>query len=455
MIHQFFVLNKEGQLIHVRTYSGLELDRSLLTGFFSSIGSFTASLADQTLRTLVLDRSKFTYIEAGDYVLVAHGAADDADAIVRLQLSSILQMLTFLVGDPQQWSPDTLTLDGLDDVIDQIVERFNHDIAAVAQGFPKVALDKGASDQLERLLASLEAHGDVQGAALLLGRSVLHSRLTVPDTRAVLAYATARPLGVAAARTTPVFSEGRWRHLILYRLRTASIALITGVQARPARPPARPLGRSLYLGLGFQALREIFVPALPARPTRPPARPPRLARPPARPTARPPAPLPAPVLYDALAPHLAAFERHVADAGLSLPIEEPPVQLRQFASREVVAFVYGNARSGQRALILSGPYPTARRIPKRAVPLVVPQMRPAPPVEQQRTADAFRWFTNRALMLLQDDVRDVFLYREGYRFHAHREGPHLLYVLCTDQVRAGDLEGMTSEIQRTCALRSS
>lgn len=81
-------------------------------------------------------------------------------------------------------------------------------------------LQPDISERVDQLLRTLESQDAVLGnsSMIIIGDSVLHSRFSLHETRMILQYHKARPLGSASVRYTPVYSGGAWRNLYLVRL---------------------------------------------------------------------------------------------------------------------------------------------------------------------------------------------------------------------------------------------
>eukprot|EP00003_Mantamonas_plastica_P014185 TRINITY_DN2459_c0_g1_i3.p1 TRINITY_DN2459_c0_g1~~TRINITY_DN2459_c0_g1_i3.p1 ORF type:complete len:210 (-),score=44.56 TRINITY_DN2459_c0_g1_i3:25-654(-) len=197
---------------------------------------------------------------------------------------------------------------------------------------------------------------------LMLGDSVLHSRLPSIQTRMVTHYNRARPLGYLAVKSSPVFVKNRWYHLITMRVKSMILAVLTSVRAK----------------------------------------------------------------YSDLEGYLAGFEKLVSESGVVIPKEAPPMNLRQFAGRDTIAFVYRNMRTHT---------------------VVCPELRPGPGSERKKTLDVFSLLFSKSRMILAaSGVSELTMTQKGFRFHYFTEGLHEIYVLYTDAIRTYEVEEMTTDI---------
>jgi hypothetical protein len=214
--------------------------------------------------------------------LVAHAPSDDGDDVVRKQLQEVEALLLFLFGDCSKWKRDLLGLRGVHDIIDGVFKKHSVELSALVSGIKWVLLPPTVRDQLDRLLATLEENEFVHGGMLVLGSSVLHSRLPQRDSKMVLHYISTRQLGALRLRTTPVYSEGQWKNLVLLKLRVLTLAVLVSIR----------------------------------------------------------------VVHAKVSPVLHGFEEALQDAALQLPVEEPPVLLRHFTGHDTIAFIYRHVRNG-------------------------------------------------------------------------------------------------------------
>eukprot|EP01137_Pigoraptor_chileana_P000237 Opistho-2@36072 len=346
-MRDFFVLHKSGECVYARNFDGDILDQNLVTGFFSSISTFTQALARQQLREVILENSKFVYRELFDYVLVARCDLEEAKSLVHSQLKDVQSLLELFFGPAENWTSEVLALDGVDDLIDRLFRRCKEEPSAVVLGFDQIYLDHPTRERLDVLLASLEDSEVISGSAtmLVLDSAVLHSRMPLIETRMIMHYIKTRPLGNMTLRFAPVHSSGRWFGLYLVQMQPYVLVLLTNLQT----------------------------------------------------------------MYHELAPSILSFETSLVESNLNLPVEESPLLLRHFATRDTVAFVYHNIRTGV---------------------TVAPELRPGPDVEKKLTLRAFwRCFADASPLLAEGGITDFGLTRDGYRFIARLDGIHEMYVL--------------------------
>eukprot|EP00753_Platysulcus_tardus_P020316 PLAT7960.2.p1 GENE.PLAT7960.2~~PLAT7960.2.p1 ORF type:complete len:329 (+),score=170.98 PLAT7960.2:396-1382(+) len=224
----------------------------------------------------------FVYLDHGAFTLVAHISEDEGVEMVVAQLKELRHLLQFFFGPCDRWSSDSIILDGMSDLIDHLFEKYRTQLASLSGGVQWVSLSLTERDQLDLLLASLEENESILGSMLILGSSVLHSRLPPRDAALILHYACARPLGHLKLRSTPVYSDGTWKHLLFARLGVYTLALASSIRMR--MPDVLPAVRS--------------------------------------------------------------FESALHESALVLPVEAPPVLLRHFTGYDTVCFVYRHVRTG-------------------------------------------------------------------------------------------------------------
>ena len=362
--------------------AGAELDLSLVTGFSSSVSTFTSYVSSrraptqlnrghegskreqggETISAFSVGSQQFVYREVGAFTLVAHAPADDGEEVVRKQLQEAEALLVFFFGDSAKWKRELLGLRGVHDIVDGVFEKHSAELSALVSGLRWVLLPPTVRDRLDRLLATLEENDFVHGGMLVLGSSVLHSRLPQRDSKMVLHYISSRQLGPLRLRTTPVYSEGQWKNLVLLKLRVLTLAVLVSIR----------------------------------------------------------------VAYASVSPVLHGFEEALQDAALQLPVEEPPVLLRHFTGHDTIAFIYRHVRNGL---------------------AIAPPPRSGPQSEKQKTLRSFLWFFSRARdVLARSDIHELVMSRDGFRFHAQAHESHELYVLYSDQVKAGDVDKFSREI---------
>jgi hypothetical protein len=190
-----------------------------------------------------------------------------------------------------------------------------------------VYLEEEVREQLDRLLAGLEessslpaaaasaaAKGaagndsaaaattmqdapDITGTLLVLGGSILHSRMSTSMSRLLLHHLQCRPLGAAKLRTLPLcFEGGVWQHVLFLRMRHHVLVVSLALEGSVLSLARATAGGGQML-LDFE---EVFV------------------------------------------------ERMLttASSSLHLPVEEAPVLLRHYTGHDTLAFLYHHHATG-------------------------------------------------------------------------------------------------------------
>lgn len=70
MIHSVYVYGQDGNCIYVKNFSEEEIDKDLITGFFSALHMFSSQFGEQ-LEFIQTDRRTFVYDRAADLIFVA------------------------------------------------------------------------------------------------------------------------------------------------------------------------------------------------------------------------------------------------------------------------------------------------------------------------------------------------------------------------------------------------
>ncbi|KAI9006127.1 hypothetical protein BC832DRAFT_620970 [Gaertneriomyces semiglobifer] len=283
-LRNFFVLHRTGKIYFAKNFHGEPLDQGLVVGFSSSISNFSRTLLGEEIREVVSVKGRILYREFGDFVFVAHSDLQAGSALIQGILKDVGSMCEFLFGSPDHWDEDFFDLKGAQDIIASYFGKLTQDPGAVVHGVNQIFLELDICERLDKLLAFFESQEGVcgNGTMLILGSSVLYSRLGLHETRMVLQYHKARGLGYNSVRFTPVYCHGAWQNLYLIRLQSYVLAVMA------------------YIDRPFRALQS----------------------------------------------KVEEFRISFIQSRLEIPSEEPPVLLRLFAKRETLAMLYHNIKSG-------------------------------------------------------------------------------------------------------------
>jgi hypothetical protein len=227
--------------------------------------------------SVVLGGKKFVASEMGSVImLIAQGSKADSDAFLRSIIRDAQHTLLFYLGQFYKEAQDAATVESVLDFVDIALRKSVSTLEALVQGNPWVYVEEETRFQLDRTLANLEEVDYVLGSCIVMGKSVVHSRLEAFDTRMVLYHLSTRDMGSRKLRTIPVYSGGVWKHMVILRLRSMCVVVMTSIQC--------PMSRVL--------------------------------------------------------PLLEELEESLAESSLQIPAEEPHVMLRHYTGHETVAFLY-------------------------------------------------------------------------------------------------------------------
>ncbi|KAL2917294.1 hypothetical protein HK105_202958 [Polyrhizophydium stewartii] len=303
MFRNFFVIHRSGKTYFAknfrpgpdRVHLRPPIAASLVVGFSSSISSFCKTLLGEEVREVTSLNGRIVYKEVGDFIFVAHSDLRVGSSIIQSILADVVSVCEMLFGAFQHWDQDTFDLSGAQDIINMYFARATHDPSIAVSGLTQIFLDGDITERLDKLLAFLESQEGVcgNGTMLVLGESVLHSRMPLADTRMILQFHKARSLGVSSVRFTPIFTSGAWHNL--YAVRINSFVLFA----------------MLYIDKPYSMIEK----------------------------------------------KIEEFQTTLIQSRLEIPIEastsflqtawkEPPVLLRLYAKRETLAMLYSNIKTG-------------------------------------------------------------------------------------------------------------
>ncbi|TPX34190.1 hypothetical protein SmJEL517_g03057 [Synchytrium microbalum] len=284
-LKNFVVLHTKTAKIHfTKNFQGDALDQSLLVAFSSTISTLCNSLLGEGIREIVSVNGRLVYREFGSFVFIAHCDLQTSSAVAQAVLRDIGGICELLFGSCEFWEEDYFDLNGAQDVVGMFFKRTSPDPASIVGGTEQVFLEPEVCERLDKLLAYLESQNGVcgSGTMLILGDSVLYSRFGLQETRMILKYHKARPLGTTSVRFTPVFCYNSWRNLYTVRIGNYVLVVLT------------------YIDKAFAPLER----------------------------------------------KIAQFRIAFTQSRLEIPIEEPPILLRMYAKRETLAMLYHNIKTG-------------------------------------------------------------------------------------------------------------
>ncbi|TPX51606.1 hypothetical protein SeLEV6574_g00178 [Synchytrium endobioticum] len=284
-LKNFYVMHsKTAKVYFAKNFQGDALDQSLIVAFSSTISTFVNSLLSEAIREIVSVNSRLVYREFGSFVFVAHCDLQTSSAVAQAVLRDIGGICELLFGSCEFWDEDYFDLNGAQDVVSMIFKKTSHDPASIVGVTEQVFLEPEVIERLDKLLAYLESQNGVcgSGTMLILGDSVLCSRFGLHETRMILKYNKARPLGSASVRFTPVYCYNSWRNLHTVKMGNYTVVLLT------------------YIDKTFAPLER----------------------------------------------KIEQFRIAFTQSRLEIPIEEPPILLRMYAKRETLAMLYHNIKTG-------------------------------------------------------------------------------------------------------------
>ncbi|KAJ3110017.1 hypothetical protein HK100_003176 [Physocladia obscura] len=264
------------------------------------------TLLGEEIKEVVSSKGRIFYKEYGEFLFVAHSDLQAGSTAIQAILRDVGSMFEFLFGSYEHWDEDFFDLKGAQDIVGMYFGKATQDPSMVVGGInqvkdkekfsfiilpqlnilyaQKIILEHSIVERLDRLVAFLESQDGVcgNGTLLMLGDSALYTRFDLADTRKILQYVKARPLGPATVRFTPVFCNHAWHNLYLVRINSYVLAVLTYIDKS----------------------------------------------------------------YDSISSKIEEFRIAFVQSRLEIPIEEPPILLRLFAKRETLAMLYHNIQTG-------------------------------------------------------------------------------------------------------------
>ncbi|KAJ1334444.1 hypothetical protein BSLG_007599 [Batrachochytrium salamandrivorans] len=168
------------------------LDQGLVVGFSSSVSSFCKTLLCEEVREVTSLSGRIVYKSVGDFIFVVHSDLQIGSQVIQSVLGDVVAICELLFGLCQSWDEDTFDLEGAQDIVSAYFLEATSSPSTVVGGVSQVFIDREISDRLDKLQAYLEGQEGVcsNGTMLVLGNSVLHSRMSLIDTRMVCMIAS-------------------------------------------------------------------------------------------------------------------------------------------------------------------------------------------------------------------------------------------------------------------------
>lgn len=173
------------------------------------------------------DRYIFQPVES--FVFVLNAPRSNGELSVLRQLDDLVSLCVLLFGPSEKWKTSTLRLTGIERMIDEILLRGSNPVADLLGGAPFVSMSSQTQEQIDQLLAMLENDSSTLGSVLLVGNSLLHSRLNIEETYQIWHLVRLQPLVYQHMRVTPVYSENQWKNLVLYRMRWHTLCVLQAI----------------------------------------------------------------------------------------------------------------------------------------------------------------------------------------------------------------------------------
>ncbi|KAI8907174.1 hypothetical protein EDD86DRAFT_208924 [Gorgonomyces haynaldii] len=278
-----FIVHKQGKICFSKNFAGEPLDQALLLGFSSSISNFCKQLLGEDVKELNADGGRIVFKNIGSFIFVCHCDLRLQSSIVQSILTDLTLLMELLFGSCEQWDGDLFDVNGAQDILLSYFKG-SFEPSVLTGGVKQISLDLSISERLDKLLGSLESQDGIcgNGTLLLLGNSVLHSRMSLSDTRQLLQYYKCRPLGSVITRFTPIYRNGSWSNLYIIQMHKC-VLMVTSYIEKP---------------------------------------------------------------LEQIQPAIHGFSASLMHSKLDIPLEEPPSLLRTYAKRETLAMLYHNMRTG-------------------------------------------------------------------------------------------------------------
>ncbi|KAI8897677.1 hypothetical protein BC833DRAFT_592690 [Globomyces pollinis-pini] len=286
MFKNFFLIHRSGKTLYSKNFYGDKLDSSFIVVFASSVANFCKTLLKEEVREVTSVYGKIFIKEIGEFLLLCHTDVQAGSGIVQIIIKDLTELLEMIFGPEQYWDAEGRVFDvnGIHDLLSSMFSKNVYDPYVVTSGVNQCFVSSDITDQLDRLMGSLESQQCIcgNGTMITVGNSVIHSRMSLHETRKILQYQTARPMGSAHVRFTPIFCNGAWHSLYTLRIQTFTLSILC------------------FMEVPFSLIQS----------------------------------------------SVNLFESSLIQSRLEIPTEESPVLLRLFAKRETLCLLYHNIKTG-------------------------------------------------------------------------------------------------------------
>ncbi|MEM2957522.1 MAG: hypothetical protein QXS27_02640 [Candidatus Jordarchaeaceae archaeon] len=120
MIHNVYILRRDGLCVLHRKYGSLEVDENLVSGFLSAFSDFGKSISGKDLESIVFGDKKFVSLPSENLIIVSY--CDAEDNVVNV-LKDIRDAFTQSYGSLQWWNGEQGAFQEFLPKLDEIVGR--------------------------------------------------------------------------------------------------------------------------------------------------------------------------------------------------------------------------------------------------------------------------------------------------------------------------------------------
>ncbi|MBS7249447.1 MAG: hypothetical protein KIH08_02470 [Candidatus Freyarchaeota archaeon] len=120
MIHNVYILRRDGLCVLHRKYGSLEVDENLVSGFLSALSDFGKNISGKDLESVIFDDKKFVSLPSEHLIVVSY--CDTNDDVVNV-LKDIRDAFTQSYGSLQWWNGERGAFQEFLSKLDEIVGR--------------------------------------------------------------------------------------------------------------------------------------------------------------------------------------------------------------------------------------------------------------------------------------------------------------------------------------------